>query len=151
MTAVARDEAVHLAQVMRLLLRRGGVSTGFTRTPTRTSFGNWCARASRLRLWTGCCFGSNRSSSCERFAVLAAAASDEELASFYQALYSSEFGHYRVFLKLAGKIADKAAVEARWRQMLASEAEILARQPAVHVSTPGYCTVKLAPPEWSLH
>jgi tRNA-(ms[2]io[6]A)-hydroxylase len=73
--------------------------------------------------------------SCERFAVLAAAAgdgetSDEELASFYQALHRSEFGHYRVFLKLAVKIADKAAVEARWQQMLALEAQILARQAA---------------------
>jgi len=131
MTAVARDEAVHLAQVMRLLLRRGGRLDRFH----KNSYANQLRQLVRKgepaeivdRLLVSALIEAR---SCERFAVLAAAASDEELASFYQALYSSEFGHYRVFLKLAGKIADKAAVEARWRQMLASEAEILARQPA---------------------
>jgi tRNA-(ms[2]io[6]A)-hydroxylase len=76
--------------------------------------------------------------------VLAAAAGegetgDEELAGFYQALHSSEFGHYRVFLKLAVKI-DGKAVEARWQQMLALEAQILARQaagPRIHSGFPG--------------
>ena len=42
--------------------------------------------------------------SCERFAMLAAASGDAELAGFYEALFASEFGHYRVFLELARKM-----------------------------------------------
>ena len=67
--------------------------------------------------------------SCERFAVLAAASTDAELAAFYKALCSSEMGHYKVFLKLANKVTDRAAVEARWQKMLAAEARILSEQP----------------------
>ena len=60
---------------------------------------------------------------------------DAELAEFYEALFTSEFGHYRVFLALARKMEDAVAVEARWQQLLAAEAEILAAQepgPKIH-------------------
>ena len=57
------------------------------------------------------------------------ASEDEELALFYKTLFASELTHYKVFLKLAYKIAPKAKVEARWPHMLAAEAEIIARQP----------------------
>ena len=73
--------------------------------------------------------------SCERFAVLSEASEDTELKAFYRALYSSEMGHYKVFLRLARKVSGKAAVEARWQEMLAAEARILERQeagPRVH-------------------
>jgi tRNA 2-(methylsulfanyl)-N6-isopentenyladenosine37 hydroxylase len=72
--------------------------------------------------------------------VLAAASGDVELSSFYRALFSSEFEHYRVFLKLAREFVDEAVVETRWQQMLAAEAEILAGQPAgprIHSGLPG--------------
>jgi tRNA-(ms[2]io[6]A)-hydroxylase len=62
--------------------------------------------------------------------VLAAASGDAELAGLYETLFASEFGHYRVFLELARKLADAEAVEARWQQLLAAEAQILARQEA---------------------
>lgn len=79
--------------------------------------------------------------SCERFSVLAAAAEDAELAAFYKALFSSEMGHYKVFLKLANKVADKPIVEARWQRMLAAEARILAEQtpgPRIHSGAGAY-------------
>jgi tRNA-(ms[2]io[6]A)-hydroxylase len=68
--------------------------------------------------------------SCERFSVLAEAASecDEELAGFYRALFASELGHYRVFLKLAHQLAPRAAADARWHGMLEHESQVLARQ-----------------------
>ena len=78
--------------------------------------------------------------SCERFAVLAEAASeDAELEGFYRGLFGSEFGHYRVFLKLAMKIGDEAEVAARWQELLAEEARILAQQaagPRIHSGVP---------------
>ena len=68
--------------------------------------------------------------SCERFAVLAVASQDPELAAFYGALRSSESGHYKVFLQLAYKAgAGTAAVDSRWQEMLAAEARLLAEQP----------------------
>ena len=73
--------------------------------------------------------------SCERFAVLAGATGDAELAAFYKALFSSELGHYKVFLRLANKIAGRAAAGARWQELLAAEARILAEQepgPRIH-------------------
>jgi len=133
MTSVARDEAAHLAQVMRILIRRGG--------RLDKSHKSWYASALRELVRKGppaeildrlLVSALIEARSCERFAVLAAASvdTDVELAGFYQALHASEFGHYKVFLKLAGKIADKDVVDARWQQMLACEAQILAQQPA---------------------
>ena len=73
--------------------------------------------------------------SCERFSVLAAASTDTELAVFYRTLFSSELGHYRVFLHLAGKFTAQDELDARWDEMLTAEAEILAAQapgPRIH-------------------
>ena len=128
MTGVARDEAAHLAQVTRILLRRGGRLDRIHKNPYANSLRLLVSAVIEVR-------------SCERFAVLAAASADAELAAFYEALFASEFGHYRVFLELARKMADPAAVEARWQQLLAAEAEILAGQeegPRIHsgCSTP---------------
>lgn len=132
MTSIARDEAAHLAQAHRLLKRRGGRLERIHKNPY--------ANALRLlvrkgdageivdRLFVSALIELR---SCERFAVLAAAAEemDPELAAFYKALYVSERGHYRVFLKLANKVGKKKEVEARWQEMLAAEAKILAAQP----------------------
>jgi tRNA-(ms[2]io[6]A)-hydroxylase len=137
MTSVARDEAAHLAQVTRILMKRGGrMERGHT---------NPYAKALRLLVRTGgqgevldrlLVSGLIEVRSCERFAVLAAASeNDDELAAFYRALCSSEMGHFKVFLRLARKVAGKAAVDVRWQEMLAHEARILARQepgPRIH-------------------
>jgi len=142
MTGVARDEASHLAQTVRLLARRGG----------QMERGHRCAYAKALRLLVR--KGGTEETldrllvsaliearSCERFSVLAAAAEDPELAAFYKALFSSEMGHYKVFLKLANKVAAKPIVEARWQKMLAAEARILAEQapgPRIHSGAGSY-------------
>jgi tRNA-(ms[2]io[6]A)-hydroxylase len=136
MTAVARDEAAHLAQVTRLLMKRGGRMERIHKNPY----------ANELRLLvrkggTGEVLDRLLVSalievrSCERFAVLAEASQDAELAKFYSALYTSEMGHYKVFLRLARKVAGRAAAEERWQEMLAAEARVLARQdtgPRIH-------------------
>jgi tRNA 2-(methylsulfanyl)-N6-isopentenyladenosine37 hydroxylase len=136
MTGVARDETAHLAQVARILVKRGGRLERIHKNPY--------ANALRLLVRKG---GSGEVMdrllvaalievrSCERFAVLSQTAQDPELAAFYRALYSSEMGHYKVFLRLARKISGKAAVEARWQEVLEAEARILSRQepgPRIH-------------------
>ena len=57
------------------------------------------------------------------------------MARFFAALVASELGHYKVFLKLALKLAPRKQVEERWQQMLAAEARILSEQlpgPRIH-------------------
>jgi tRNA-(ms[2]io[6]A)-hydroxylase len=131
MTGVARDEAAHLAQVTRILLRRGGRLDRVHKNPYANSLRLLVRKGDPAEILDRLLVSALiEVRSCERFAVLAAATADAELASFYEALFSSEFGHYRVFLELARKISDPAAVEARWQQLLAAEARILAGQEA---------------------
>jgi tRNA-(ms[2]io[6]A)-hydroxylase len=137
MTAIARDEAAHLAQVVRMLAKRGGRLERIHKNPYANALRLLVRKGSQPaeimdRLFVSALIEAR---SCERFAALAAASSDPELAAFYNALFSSELGHYKVFLKLANKVAPKPAVAARWQEMLAHEARILAAQatgPHIH-------------------
>lgn len=130
MSRVARDEAAHLAQVVRLLVRRGGRLQRVHKNPYANELRLLVRKGSSGevvdRLLVSALIEAR---SCERFAVLAGAAEDEELAAFYQALFASEFGHYEVFLRLASRTLGKAAAEERWQEMLRAEARILAAQP----------------------
>lgn len=134
LTGIAKDEAVHLAQVTRILGRRGGQ---LSRTHS-----NPYANALRdlVRLGKGNLEILDRLlisalielRSCERFRVLGQTArgQDNELASLYQTLWTSEMGHYHVFLKLADAIITPAEVTERWSYMLTAEAEVMAVQTA---------------------
>lgn len=131
MTGVARDEAAHLSQVTRILMRRGGRLTRIHKNPYANALRLLVRRGESTaetldRLFVSALIEAR---SCERFAVLASASTDEELTAFYRALFASELGHYKVFLRLANRIAGKPAVEARWQQMLSAEAKILSEQP----------------------
>ena len=137
MTSVARDEAAHLAQVTRILIRRGGRLERGHKNPYATALRALVRKGEAVaetldRLFISALIEAR---SCERFAVLAVAAEDRELATFYKALFSSELGHFKIFLRLAHKIATKNVVEARWQELLAAEAGILAEQapgPRIH-------------------
>jgi tRNA-(ms[2]io[6]A)-hydroxylase len=129
MTGVARDEAAHLAQVVRLLMRRGGRLDRNHKNPYANALRLLVRRGEPEVVDRLLVSALIEARSCERFAVLAAATDDAELSRFYGALFSSELAHYKVFLKLAYKIGPREIVEARWQQMLAAEARILAEQP----------------------
>lgn len=140
MTAVARDEAAHLAQVMRILLRRGGRLPRVHKNPYANSLRLLVRKGTAGevidRLLTSAIIELR---SCERFSVLAANCPDEELATFYRRLYGSEKGHFQVFLKLAHAVAPKARVEERWNTILDAEARIIAEQepgPRIHSRCP---------------
>jgi tRNA-(ms[2]io[6]A)-hydroxylase len=136
MTSVARDETAHLARVTRILIRRGGRLAQVHKNPY--------ANALRLRVRKGVegetldrvlVSALIEARSCERFGVLARHAEDPELERLYRSLYASERSHYKVFLRMGTKIAGAAAAGARWKEMLAAEAEILAAQepgPRIH-------------------
>jgi len=131
MTAIARDEAAHLAQVTRMLQRRGGRMDRFHKNPYANALRQLVRKGEPSEILDRLLVSALiEVRSCERFAVLSATAGDTELAAFYRALYLSEFEHYKIFLDLARKFVDAADVEARWQEMLAAEARILAAQTA---------------------
>lgn len=63
--------------------------------------------------------------SCERFRLLWKEIPDADLRDFYYELMVAEAGHYKTFLSLAKHYMDPDLVEARWREILASESEII--------------------------
>ncbi|MBW3466477.1 tRNA-(ms[2]io[6]A)-hydroxylase [Arthrospiribacter ruber] len=63
--------------------------------------------------------------SCERFKLLSKHIQDEELKAFYYELMVSEAGHYVNFLELARHYGDLEKVNARWKEWLNYEAEII--------------------------
>jgi len=142
MTAVARDETAHLAQVVRLLHQRGARLERTHKNPYANAL-RMLVRKGEIgepldRLMISALIEAR---SCERFAVLAQAAAEvePELAAFYRALHGSELGHYKVFLRLAAKIAGKRVAAERWQQLLEAEARILAEQepgPRIHSGAP---------------
>lgn len=65
--------------------------------------------------------------SCERFKMLTEEAQDEELRGFYRELMESEAGHYTTFIGFARRYGGRVDVDARWKDFLAYEAEVVAR------------------------
>jgi tRNA-(ms[2]io[6]A)-hydroxylase len=63
--------------------------------------------------------------SCERFKILWKNIGDQQLSKFYYELMISEAGHYRNFLDLAKEYYPEEAVNARWKELLEQEAEIM--------------------------
>lgn len=132
LAGVAKDEAIHLAQVARILSRRGGqLSRSHSNEYANQLRGLVRRGRGPLELVDRLLVSALiELRSCERFAVLGevAAEIDPELAKLYRTLWTSEMGHYHVFLKLAGSVLKTAQVDERWEVMLNSEAEILAAQ-----------------------
>jgi tRNA-(ms[2]io[6]A)-hydroxylase len=131
LTSVARDEAAHLAQVTRVLIKRGGRLVRSHKAAYPRALRACVRNGGGEELLDRLCVSALiEARSCERFAVLAAAAAEQEpdLARFYHALFASEMGHYKIFLKLANKIAAPDVVASTWSQWLDTEAEILAAQ-----------------------
>ncbi|MCI0378141.1 MAG: DUF2202 domain-containing protein [Gemmataceae bacterium] len=131
LAGIARDETTHLALVCRLLQKRGGQLAKMHKNP----YANELRRLVRKgrgneelldRLLVSALVEAR---SCERFEVLGRMSKDAEVAQLYQRLEASERNHFAVFLKLAELVLPKNAVQDRWQQLLAAEAEILAGQP----------------------
>ena len=65
--------------------------------------------------------------SCERFKMLTEEVEDLELREFYRELMISEAGHYTTFIGFARQFGGKVDVDARWKEFLAYEAEVISR------------------------
>lgn len=130
MTSIARDEIHHFAQVVKLLERRGRlISRGHKnnyaqelRDLVRLGQGD---RELADRLFVSALIELR---SCERFEILSRHATDPELAKLYKGLWTSEHGHYKIFLDAASHVLSKKEVELRWHECLIREAQVIARQ-----------------------
>jgi tRNA-(ms[2]io[6]A)-hydroxylase len=133
LAAIASDEASHLKSVVRLLIERGGrLERGHHNDYARQLRQHVRRGRSQEELLDRLLVSALiELRSCERFEVLALHCSDRDpvLARFYRRLWSSEFGHYRVFLRLAELVVPPPELESRWREMLRIEAETIAAQP----------------------
>jgi tRNA-(ms[2]io[6]A)-hydroxylase len=140
MTGIARDEVSHLAQVTRMLLSRGGRLDRFHKNAYANALRELVRKGEATELLDRLLVAAViELRSCERFSVLASVSEDIELAGFYRNLFSSERGHYRLFLGLARKFTGQIELAERWHQMLVSEACILAEQapgPRIHSGFP---------------
>jgi tRNA-(ms[2]io[6]A)-hydroxylase len=52
---------------------------------------------------------------------------DDDLKAFYHKFMVAEAGHYRLFIDLARQYGDVDKVNARWKEYLEHEAEIMKR------------------------
>lgn len=144
---VARDEAVHLAQVTRILSRMGKGIPKNHNNPYAADLRKEVRRGSGPdelvdRLLVAALIEAR---SCERFVLIADAIGDPNLANFYKGLWASEHGHYRVFVQLAQKVRSKTKVEARWAQWLEIEARIIQAQPPGPRMHSGLCLTGTGP------
>ena len=128
LTPIVAEEWSHFEKVLLKLRERGG-SLGFQRKDEYIERINSIikkggSRDQQLteRLLLNALIEAR---SCERFRLLWKEIRDEDLSKFYHELMLSEAGHYRNFLSLAKEYENEEAVERRWREILAAEAEIV--------------------------
>lgn len=132
LSSIARDEALHLNQVLRLLQERGGKLERAHRSPYASDLRALVRKGQGPREVADRLFVSAliEARSCERFGLLARSTGDKQLASFYDGLWVCEQGHYKTFLNLAEQVLEKDEVQIRWREMREAEALIIQNQPA---------------------
>ncbi len=136
MIAFAREELEHFERVYALIEARG-LSLGPDRKdPYVEQLGRWVrvGRDERLldRLVMG---GVVEARGCERFGMVAAALPEGELKDFYVELTRSEARHVGLFHRLARTLFTADMVEARVKDLLAFEGEIITKlelRPALH-------------------
>lgn len=131
MSEIAREELEHFQQVHKLITERGKVlgrerKDDYVNELMQFIKGHKRSREEQLvdRLLFSAMIEAR---SCERFRVLSENIKDQTLAKFYRDLMISEANHYTVFIGFARKYGTGVDVDARWKEFLAYEAEVIAR------------------------
>jgi len=128
---LAREELSHFTRVLDLLAERG-IAFGRVR-PSPYAEGLLAAVSAQepeRMLDSMLCCAIIEARSCERMKLLgdAVRARDARLAEFYRELVRCEAGHHALYLELSEKRYPRSRVRARLDELLAHEAEILARE-----------------------
>ena len=135
MARLAREEAGHLGQVLRLLEQRGLVLGRDAGDPYAQGLQAQVRQPARERLLDRLLISALiEARSEERLRLLGEALPDPELRNFYARLATSEAGHFRLFLRLA-RNSTGAEFQPRLDQLLQVEARLiqdLPLRPAIH-------------------
>jgi tRNA-(ms[2]io[6]A)-hydroxylase len=130
LSRLAREELVHFEQVLALLRARGVAFAAQKPAPYAGRLRAAARGQDPARLVdTLLCSALIEARSCERFALLTAAVPDRALRDFYAGLHAAESRHQRVYLELAESVAPRGELRARYRELAAHEAAILAQTP----------------------
>jgi tRNA-(ms[2]io[6]A)-hydroxylase len=136
MARLAREEAAHLARVLRLMEERGLRLTKDEGDPYAQGLQKLIRKPyEQRRLDRLLVAAVIEARSCERLGLLAEALPDAALRRFYAELAQSEDGHQSLFYRLAVQASGEAEAEARLGWMLEQEAALVAALPvraAVH-------------------
>lgn len=130
LTDIARDEVEHLDLIRELLLGYNEPIQKHHRSSYANDLRMLSAKGNDPQDLVDRLLVSSliEARSCERFFLLAKYASDEKLAKIYHGLWSSEHGHYQVFLELAYFVLDKQVIDQRFEYFLTEEAKLVQRQ-----------------------
>jgi tRNA-(ms[2]io[6]A)-hydroxylase len=136
MARLAREEAAHLARVLKLMEQRGLTLTVDRGDPYAQGLQKLMRNPAHERqVDRFLVAGVIEARSAERLALLHAGLTDEALKKFYGELATSEAGHQRLFLRLALEVAKPEVVTRRLEELLEGEAALLRalpHRPAVH-------------------
>jgi len=130
LSQIAMEELEHFRQVHQRIVNRGGVLAkerkdlyvGELYNFVRRGIGREVMLVDRL-LFSAII----EARSCERFKLLSETIADSELANWYRELMISEANHYTLFVALAKKYSKGIDVDARWKEFLEFEGEIIKR------------------------
>lgn len=138
LSALAREELSHVAQVHEELVRRGVRAYPPETDPYASALrkasqdGRRSSHALLDRLAVAALIEAR---SCERFSILKEHAPTPELRAWYADLFASEARHYRLFASLAEEAVGEEEARARIADLAVREAEIVSRlvlAPRVH-------------------
>lgn len=125
MSRLAREELVHMEQVLRILKKRNIALVSVSASRYASSLRELVRAQEPYRLIDTLVIGAFiECRSCERFAALAPHL-DEELGTFYGGLLKSESRHFQDYLKLAYTYGERADVDAAVERVRALEAELI--------------------------
>lgn len=125
MSRLAREELVHMEQVLRILKKRNIALVSVSASRYASSLRELVRAQEPYKLTDTLVIGAFiECRSCERFAALAPHL-DEELGTFYGGLLKSESRHFQDYLKLAYTYGERADVDAAVERVRALEAELI--------------------------
>jgi tRNA 2-(methylsulfanyl)-N6-isopentenyladenosine37 hydroxylase len=130
MTRIAREEIEHFGMVHEELRKRGYALGRERRDPYVHDLASFIIQGgSREQQFVDrMLFAAMiEARSCERFRLLSEEISDPELRGFYRDLMASEADHYTTFLGFARKYGTGVDVDARWKEFLAFEGQLMLR------------------------
>lgn len=128
MIALAQEEMEHFKRVHDLIIQRGYVLGRERKDNYVGELAKFIIKGGgrTVQLIDRLLFSAMiEARSCERFKVMSENINDAELAAFYHELMISEATHYAMFIRLAKKYAEDIDVDARWKEYLAFEAQVI--------------------------